>query len=179
VTVLVEEALGARVPAIVIDVKGDLPNLLLRFDRFDPETMGSWLTQADGTTSAEATAALLQARREALAEWSIGEAELGAYVRATQVRVITPGSSAALVLRLLGRDPDPARSREHVLLSVLAERRLTQGGGAPIAALMQDLANPPIENVGALPVNSFLKKSERTALAAAFPRLPSVQLAKL
>jgi hypothetical protein len=31
-------------------------------------------------------------------------------------------ATLSLVLRL-GRDPDPARSRDHVLLSVLAERR--------------------------------------------------------
>jgi len=36
VTVLVEEALGAGVPTIVIDVKGDLPNLLLTLPSFDP-----------------------------------------------------------------------------------------------------------------------------------------------
>jgi hypothetical protein len=32
-------------------------------------------------------------------------------------------AAISLVLRLLGRDPDPAKSREHVLLSVLAERQ--------------------------------------------------------
>jgi len=31
--VLVEEALRARVPVLMLDVKGDLPNLLLTFPR--------------------------------------------------------------------------------------------------------------------------------------------------
>jgi hypothetical protein len=76
-----------------------------------------------------------------------------------------------LVLRLLGRDPDPAKSREHVLLSVLAERRLAAGQCADIGSLMQDLASPPIAQIGALPINSFLKKRERTSLAAALNNL--------
>jgi hypothetical protein len=43
------------------------------------------------------------------------------------------------LLRLLGRDPDPAKSKEHVLLSILAERRLLAGENADIAALLGDL----------------------------------------
>jgi type IV secretory pathway VirB4 component len=35
-TVLAEEALRAGIPVIAIDVKGDLPNLLLSFPDFDP-----------------------------------------------------------------------------------------------------------------------------------------------
>lgn len=80
-------------------------------------------------------------------------------------------AAVSLVLRLLGRDPDPARSKEHVLLSVLAERRLLEGGHADIGALMEDLTNPPITTIGALPLNSFLKKSDRLSLAAALNSL--------
>ena len=57
------------------------------------------------------------------------------------------------VLRLLGRDADPASSRQHVLLSVIAERRLLGGQNADLAALMQDVLEPPISEIGALPMN--------------------------
>ncbi|HKO90904.1 MAG TPA: hypothetical protein VJU61_07125 [Polyangiaceae bacterium] len=40
-------------------------------------------------------------------------------------------AAVSLLLCLLGRDPDPARSRDHVLLSVPVERRLMQGAWAP------------------------------------------------
>ena len=53
-------------------------------------------------------------------------------------------AAVSLVLRLLGREPDPAKSREHVLLSVLAERRLLAGQTAELGALMQDVLEPPI-----------------------------------
>jgi DNA helicase HerA-like ATPase len=72
VTVMIEEAAKARVPTIVIDVKGDLPNLL-----------------AD--ESLVRARALAEERRATLAEWGISEAELAAYAGGTHVRVLTPG----------------------------------------------------------------------------------------
>ena len=206
VTVLVEEALGAGIPTIIIDVKGDLPNLLLTFPNFDPGRMQPWV-EADGESDPDANIATAQKRcderQQALAAAGIGEPELQSFVDSTAIRVITPGATAgeslhvlsalerrssrwdtdpesarnalsaavSLVLRLLGRDPDPAKSREHVLLSVLAERRLAAGQNADIGSLMQDLTNPPINQIGALSVNSFLKKRERASLAAALNNL--------
>ena len=58
-------------------------------------------------------------------------------------------AAISLVLRLLGKDPDPAKSREHVLLAVLAERRLEQGQTAELGSLLDDVLNPPIERIGA------------------------------
>src|SRR5512138_1936967 len=80
-------------------------------------------------------------------------------------------AAVSLVLRLVGRDPDPAKSREHVLLSVLAERRLAAGQPAELGALLEDLASPPIDRVGALKIDSFVPKKERQALAAALNTL--------
>ncbi|HEY5957262.1 MAG TPA: helicase HerA-like domain-containing protein, partial [Polyangiaceae bacterium] len=188
VCVTVEEALRNEVPVLIIDVKGDLPNLLLSFPRFDPLDLVPWVepSPSSGSTSAEQLAAELnEQRRESLKGWSIGEAELRQYVEHRHIRVITPGSTAgellhvlsslerrssrwdtdpeaardalsaavSLVLRLLGRDPEPAKSREHVLLSVLAESRLRNGESADLSVLLQDVTKPPIERIGALDVD--------------------------
>src|SRR6476619_3665692 len=50
VTVLVEEALRARVPVLVIDVKGDLPNLLLSFPSFASSELVPWIDGAAPAT---------------------------------------------------------------------------------------------------------------------------------
>src|ERR1700748_2398934 len=42
-TVTVEEALRAGVPVLAIDVKGDLPNLLLSFPDFEPAAHEPWV----------------------------------------------------------------------------------------------------------------------------------------
>jgi hypothetical protein len=205
-TVMIEEALQQGVPTLVIDVKGDLPNLLLAFPSFDPALVAPWVEPGGGgevEPVSERARRLVNERRQSLGEWSIGEPELARYAAATSVRVLTPGArvgelvhvlssleqrssrwdtdpdaarhalSAAisLVLRLLGRDADPASSREHVLLSVLAERRLLAGQNAELATLMQEVLEPPIAEIGALPMNAFLKKNERRDLAAALNTL--------
>jgi DNA helicase HerA-like ATPase len=206
VMVMVEEALRAEVPVLVIDVKGDLPNLLLRFPSLTPEALLPWVDNhapTDKRTPHERAAALAESHAKGLSAWDLTEHAVAEYARRSEVRVITPGSSAgellhvlsslerrstrwdqdpesaraalsaavSLLLRLLGRDPDPAKSREHVLLSVLAARRLAAGEGADLPALLQDLAEPPIEQIGALALDEFLPRSERKQLAAALNTL--------
>ena len=207
VTVLIEESARAQVPTLVIDVKGDLPNLLLTFpdlheSRFTPWSERDRDDEAPDQVQIRALE-LAQRQAAALAEWNIGAAELAAFHASVDVRVLTPGGTAgeplhmlsslerpsgrwqsdpetardalsaavSLVLRLLGREPDPAKSREHVLLSVLAERRLSTNLAADLAALMKDVLDPPLEQIGALSVNAFMKATERRALAAALNTL--------
>ncbi len=201
VTVLVEEALRASIPTLVIDVKGDLPNLLLAFPTFDPGVVRPWVEVAAGGKENldEAALRLAAERQRGLAGFSIGVPELSQYRQSTHVRVITPGADAgellhvlsslerrssrwdtdvdgaraalsaaiSLILRLLGRDPDPARSREHVLLSVIAERRLKAGLTAEIGALLPEIVEPPFDQIGALSIDSFMSKRARKDLAAA------------
>jgi hypothetical protein len=204
---MLEEALRAGVPSIVVDVKGDLPNLLLSFPSFEPEPFVPWLSSSSDAASAsevlERAKLAAEQRRAGLESAGIGEPDLRRFCDTTSIRVLTPGSTAgeplhvlsplerrssrwdtdpesaraalsaavSLALRLLGRDADPAKSKEHVLLSLLAERRLLAGEHADLGALMNDLLNPPITDVGALPLNSFFKKSERRTLAAALNTL--------
>jgi Helicase HerA, central domain len=80
-------------------------------------------------------------------------------------------AAVSLVLRLVGRDPDPTKSREHVLLSVLAERRLLAGEPADLVALIADLTQLPIDRIGALSVDAFYAKADRKALCAALNTL--------
>ncbi len=80
-------------------------------------------------------------------------------------------SAVSLVLRLVGRDADPARSREHVLLSLLAEQRLRAGQSAELSELVRAVIEPPIERIGAMELDDFLSKRDRNALAAALNAL--------
>jgi hypothetical protein len=203
--VMVEEALGAGIPVLMIDVKSDLPNLLLSFPDFSPGTLEPWVEPhpGDARTRPELARAVALERQQGLAAWGLGEREVGGFRDKTNFRVITPGSSAgesmhvlsslerpatdwkadpegaraslsaavSLVLRLLDRDPDPAKSREHVLLSVLAERRLRAGEPSDLGALLGDVLSPPITEIGALPVDRFFPKRQRAEFAAALNAL--------
>jgi len=203
--VTVEEALREKVPVLMIDVKGDLPNLLYAFPNFSPAHLEPCVEPApgDGRSLADVAESVARQRAEALSAWNIDEAAVGEFSQSIDVRVITPGSSAgeplhvlsglehpsaewqtdvdsaraslsaaiSLLLRLLGRDPDPAKSRDHVLLSVLAERRLRAGQSCSLAELLDEVLHPPIEQIGALPVGSYLSKKHRADLAASLNTL--------
>jgi hypothetical protein len=181
--------------------------VILRFPELTPELLVPWVeghaAPADTRTPLQRAAALAESHGQGLMGWDLGPQAIGNYVARSDVRVITPGSSAgellhvlsslerrsarwdadpesgraalsnavSLVLRLLGRDPDPAKSRERVLLSVLAERRLARGDTAELGALREDLAEPPVERIGALELDDFFSRSDRKALAAALNTL--------
>ncbi len=203
-TVMVEEALRARVPVLMIDVKGDLPNLLLTLPDFTAASMAPWVTGAAEPTEKLALAAeKVAARTTNLDAWGITPEVVRRFDAATKVRVITPGAASgellhvlsslerrsprwdtdrevaratlsatiSLVLRLIGREADPAKSREHVFLSVAAEARLLAGRPADLGSLLEDLEAPPFERIGALPVDRFISKKARRDLAAALNSL--------
>ena len=204
VTVMVEEAIRNQIPVLVIDVKGDLPNLLLHLPSFDPGDILPWV---EGLSAQEDTQTLAtrmaEDRQKGLTAFGIDQDTLRDFAARTHVRVVTPGADAgellhvlsglerpstrwaadpdgarsalsaasSLVLRLLGRDPDPAKSREHVFLSVLAERRLAAGGTADLGSLLEDVLTPPIDRVGALETDAFIGKKARKDLAASLNTL--------
>ena len=58
-----------------------------------------------------------------------------------------------------------------MLLSVLAERRLRAGETATLDVLLHDVEDPPIEEIGAMPLDSFLSKHERRTLASSLNAL--------
>ncbi len=80
-------------------------------------------------------------------------------------------AAVSLVLRLLKRDPDAATSRDHVLLSLLVTRRLKAGQTCDLAAIIHDLLEPPIDSVGALPLDTYAGPKQRAELAAALNTL--------
>ena len=198
---LVEEALRARVPVLMIDVKGDLANLALAFDSLDGPTFAPWVdadaARREGKSVADVAEALAQKWKAGLAEWGLGEADVRALRAETKLRIITPGTSAgeglhvlspleqrsalweideeaareelsaalSLLLRMIKRDADPTRGREHVLLAHLGERRLRAGKTARLEDLLGDLREPPIDRIGALSVDEFLAPKERAELA--------------
>ncbi len=201
VTVLVEEALRAESPVLLLDINGDLANLKLAFPSFDAKHLAPWVEAArgdDGVADKPLVEQVAATRKKELTNWSITERDLAHYCESTHVRVITPGSDAgeplhllsalerrsarwdhdvdgaratleaavSMVLRLMGRDPDPAQSRAHALLTAIAERRHAAKQPADLASLLPDVIAPPFAEIGALPVETYLGEKARAELAA-------------
>ncbi len=102
---LMEEAALQGIPAILIDPKGDLTNLLLHFPDLAPQDFQPWLDpelarRAGKSLEQTATDAAL-AWRNGLSEWDIGRERILALKNAAQFAVYTPGSDAGIPVSVL------------------------------------------------------------------------------
>jgi hypothetical protein len=102
---LLEEAAIDGIPAIAIDPKGDLGNLLLAFPDLKPEDFQPWVESAEASRqgkSVEEFAALEADKwRNGLAQWGQDAARISRYREAADIAIYTPGSSAGLPLTVL------------------------------------------------------------------------------
>src|SRR5512146_1699568 len=77
---LLEEAARQGLPAIIIDPKGDLTNLLLHFPELRPADFAPWIdpetARREGVTVEAQAAATAEHWRKGLAEWNLGPADL-------------------------------------------------------------------------------------------------------
>ncbi len=111
---LLEEAALDGIPAIVIDPKGDMGNLMLAFDDLQPESFLPWIDQDEATRSGrsaeEQAASVAELWRNGLAEWGEGPERIAAYRNAAEVAIYTPGSTSGLPVSVLSSfaPPPPA-----------------------------------------------------------------------
>jgi len=75
------------------------------------------------------------------------------------------------LLGLLHIDADPLKSREHILLSALIEAAWRAKQDLTLEALIGSIADPPVERLGALPLESMYPRKERQQLMLALNNL--------
>lgn len=102
---LLEEAALQGIPAIVIDPKGDLTNLLLHFPEFAPQDFQPWLdadaVRREGKTIDAAAKETAEMWKKGLAEWGIDRERMIALKNAAEFAVYTPGSDAGIPVSVL------------------------------------------------------------------------------
>lgn len=109
---LLEEAALQGIPALIIDPKGDLTNLLLHFPNLAPQDFQPWIDpemarRAGKSLDQAATEAALS-WRNGLEQWGIGTERLMALKNAVQYAIYTPGSDAGLLVKALSSLALPA-----------------------------------------------------------------------
>jgi hypothetical protein len=187
---LLEEAAIDNIPAIIIDPKGDLSNLLLTFPNLAPEDFAPWVNEGD-------PAQVAKFWKEGLAKWDQDGARIKRLRDAADFRIYTPGSNAGLpvsilksfvappesirqdneslaerinttvtsLLGLVGIAADPVRSREHILLSNILQQEWTGGRDLDIDALIQKVQSPSVTKIGVMDLDSFFPADDRFQLA--------------
>ena len=110
---LLEEALIDGIPAIVIDPKGDIGNLLLNFPNLDASEFEPWVDPAQAHRLGISVAALAEREatkwREGLASWGQSAERVRKLRDAGEVSIYTPGSSAGRSVSILGSLGAPSR----------------------------------------------------------------------
>lgn len=123
---LLEEAAIDGVPAIAIDPKGDIGNLMLTFPQLRAEDFAPWVDPGEAARKAmsagQVAAATAETWRKGLADWSQDGERIQRFRDAADVAIYTPGSLSGRplsVLRSFAPPPpelraDPAGLRERI-----------------------------------------------------------------
>ena len=115
-----EEAALMGIPALIIDPKGDLTNLMLHFPDLAPADFKPWIdaeaAKRENQTAAEAAAEAAATWKKGLADWGIAPGRIRALQDAVQYAIYTPGSEAGLPVSILASleapDVDWEKNRE-------------------------------------------------------------------
>lgn len=102
---LLEEAALQGIPAIIIDPKGDLTNLVLHFPELAPQDFQPWidadLARRSGKTIEQIATDASTSWRNGLKEWGIDQSKIQALKNSVQYSIFTPGSDAGISVSVL------------------------------------------------------------------------------
>ena len=140
---LLEEAAIDGIPAICIDPKGDLGNLLLAFPELKPEDFQPWIDAEEagrkGLSVEELAKKTAETWREGLAAWDQPIDRIARYRDSVDLCIYTPGGSAGLGLSILkSLDAPPIEIRE----SAESLRERVSGSVMGLLALLKIDADP-------------------------------------
>jgi len=130
---LLEEAAIDGIPAIAIDPKGDLGNLMLAFPGLTANEFRPWIDEGEarrqGMSPDEYAKKTAKMWKDGLAEWGQTGERIARYKQAAEVAIYTPGGSAGLPITVLRsfsapgpavlNDPDAYRERVSAAVSGL------------------------------------------------------------
>ncbi len=204
--VALEELARRGVSLLVIDLKGDMVDLLLNFPALTGEDFEPWLPPdaAGGPDRAAAAAAQAALWAQGLERAGLGPDDMRAVKDGVAWQLITPGAASgapldilpalgvpdgwdpsgdpdgatdrvngvtSALLSLVGRGGDPLSDRDHVLTASVILEHWRRGDALDLAGLLRSLLDPPMQALGALPLEGFFPRDDRMKLVMALNTL--------
>lgn len=120
---LLEEAAMDSIPALIVDPKGDLGNLMLTFPQMRGEDFVPWVNAEDaaktGVTAEKFGAMEAEKWKQGLADWGQSPGRIAALREKADISIYTPGSNAGIPLSILRSfaAPDKAVADDAELLA--------------------------------------------------------------
>ncbi|HSK18148.1 MAG TPA: DUF87 domain-containing protein [Longimicrobiales bacterium] len=116
--VLLEEALSRGIPALILDPKGDMGNLLLNFPALRPQDFRPWIDEAEAARTKQSpddlAASTAETWRKGLESWGTTPDDMRRLGMNARFTIFTPGSTAGVPLDVVGslRAPDAGLDSE-------------------------------------------------------------------
>jgi hypothetical protein len=180
---LLEEAAIDGIPALVIDPKGDLTNLLLTFPQLRGEDFAPWVNEDDarkkGLSTADYATEQAELWTKGLASWQQDGARIQRLREAAEFAIYTPGSNAGLPVSILKSFAAPASDVRNDV-ELLRERI-----GTTVTSLLSLLGieADPIQSREHILISTLLdhtwKKEEDLDLAALIQAIQSPPVSKI
>ncbi|HEX6135469.1 MAG TPA: DUF87 domain-containing protein [Longimicrobiales bacterium] len=104
--VLLEEALSRGIPALILDPKGDMGNLLLNFPALRPEDFRPWVDETEAARTKQSPDELARTTAEkwqkGLTSWGVEPDAMRRLGMSARFTIFTPGSTAGVPLDVVG-----------------------------------------------------------------------------
>ncbi len=153
---LLEEAAIDKVPAIIIDPKGDMTNLCLQFDGLKIKDFQKWINPDDagrkGMSPADYAKATAKKWKDGLASWGQSAERISMLKNAVDYTIFTPGSDSGVPINIMGSFAFPGIDFESDS-EMLRER--IQGMVAALMGMIQSKEDPVRSREGILLANLF------------------------
>ena len=108
---LLEEAALDKVPAIIIDPKGDITNLLLQFPNLEPRDFEPWINVDDarrkGMSVTDYAVGVSDTWRKGLSDWGISQERIAQVKNSVEYTIFTPGSEAGIPISIMSSLASP------------------------------------------------------------------------
>ncbi len=204
--VALEELARRGVSLLIIDLKGDMVDLLLNFPSLTGADFEPWLPPDAATGSDRSAAAAAQAATWAkgLEGSGLGPDDMRAVKNGVTWQLVTPGAASgapldilpalgvpagwdpsndpdgttdrvngvtSALLSLVGRGGDPLSDPDHVLTASVILEHWRKGDQLDLGGLLRSLMDPPMDSLGALPLESFYPRGDRMKLVMALNTL--------
>jgi len=148
---LLEEAALDKVPALIIDPKGDMTNLLLQFENLEAADFEKWINADDaarkGLTKQAYAASMAEKWTKGLADWGQDKSRIENLKQAVDYTIYTPGSDAGIPVNILGSFAAPKVDFDSDA-EMLRER--IQGTVAALLGMIESKADPVRSREGIL-----------------------------
>lgn len=157
--IVLEEAALQGIPAIVIDPKGDMGNILLTFPEMSAETFKPWIDQGEAERKGQTLDTYAQEAakswQEGLKNWGQTPERIKQLKSAVSMQIYTPGSKAGTPLSILSSFQPPSKEL------LLDEEALRQRVLSTTSSLLRLLGQPedPVKSKEHILLSTLITKA--------------------